>query len=111
MTEKYYTPSIEEFHVGFEYEFFHNNEWRKQTFSLIDGWPKDLKDSKVKYLDQEDIEGLQWNKEDGKFFFIENEKYIYRLTIIGRCHCLITMHSKLKKEAEMILFSGVCNEK
>lgn len=62
--EKYYTPEIEEFHVGFEYEYLTNgDEWVKHIINnkadLID-CIEDIKESKirVKYLDKEDIESL-----------------------------------------------------
>lgn len=62
---KYYTPSIEEFHVGFEYEYSGNKgkEWDADSIEnlydfedLID----DIRygDIRVKYLDKEDIESL-----------------------------------------------------
>lgn len=72
---KYYTPTIEEFHVGFEYEaedydgkgiFFWAEEVYKgeemRTFLI-----QELEDKKirVKYLDQEDIKSLGWVK--GKY--------------------------------------------
>ena len=70
---KYYTPEIEEFHVGFEYEtkshFSDNynwNEWKcdYHIFNInhIDGKTKlSVPETiKVKYLDQEDIESLGW---------------------------------------------------
>lgn len=85
---RYYTPSIEEFHVGFEYEEFHDreryklindnlNKWNKKVYTgiglhygqqnqekvwkaecFLDGEHK--KDFRVKYLDREDIESLGW---------------------------------------------------
>ena len=67
---KYYTPSIEEFHVGFEYESFVDNEfgWLKnlttQTNNPLARFPhKVIGSIRVKYLDQEDIEslGFQWS--------------------------------------------------
>lgn len=75
MENKYYTPTIEEFHVGFECEIQSSYGWQK------DEWPKVLSlDSltfqdlinngfivatkkagiRVKYLDKEDIESLGW---------------------------------------------------
>ena len=71
MEHKYYTPTIEEFHVGFEYEFlsFQDETWRKaivtvkdesvhaEHFSFIDT-EKHLDRRRVKYLDREDIESL-----------------------------------------------------
>ena len=75
---KYYTPEIEEFYVGFEFEVYttqgtgHHNEidlssgkWK--PFKLRDYWDlPEVRDSKftnktgirVKYLDKEDIESL-----------------------------------------------------
>ena len=66
---KYYTPEIEEFHVGFEYEYNDGREWIKtgitiwtdlQTiFILEDKCPIPLR---VKHLDSQDIEELGWTK-------------------------------------------------
>ena len=76
MENKYYTPEIEEFHVGFNYE---NKNFGKWINTIYDGMPTlmsksyyddcgceyiavedDIKDSlvRVKYLDKEDIESL-----------------------------------------------------
>ena len=75
---KYYIPEIEEFHVGFECEFY-NSKDKHFYFEAPDGWIKTmigenlylreftnqyqlLKENlfRVKYLDQEDIESLGW---------------------------------------------------
>ena len=70
INSKYYTPEIEEFHVGFEYEITNGYEWVKKIFSK-----EDLKSFlyeqlenginqqhiRVKYLDKEDIESLGWS--------------------------------------------------
>lgn len=75
MSELYYTPSIEEFHVGFEYEY-KNHDGTVKDLSQIE-WKKDIVDSlnklpyierglcikgntRVKYLDNQDIEELGW---------------------------------------------------
>jgi hypothetical protein len=50
MTDKYYTPEISEFHVGFEYEYV-----------------------RVKHLDREDIESLGWVQNEFKGTIIKNE--------------------------------------
>ncbi|TXG79215.1 MAG: hypothetical protein E6R13_10255 [Spirochaetes bacterium] len=65
MTEKYYTPDITEFHVGFEYEELEQGEWRKTTSDGSDIYHIGkyyIKENKirVKYLDQSDIESLGW---------------------------------------------------
>ena len=79
---KYYTPEIEEFHVGFEFEYNKGgNNWVKHTSGnhdfrdgIIDvgvGETDDAlynpfymgiseRDFRVKYLDKEDIESLDW---------------------------------------------------
>lgn len=60
MENKYYTPSIEEFHVGFSYELRQADKWYPTIFLAneclcdfvnTDGY-------RVKYLDKEDIESL-----------------------------------------------------
>ena len=62
---KYYTPDISEFHVGFEYECSSDKgelwysviiEQLKDYLTLEDDLRYDL--VRVKYLDKEDIEGL-----------------------------------------------------
>lgn len=74
MTEKYYTPSINEFHVGFECEIKVINgreiSWRRQVLRPQDVGvaiskrrdPKmDGPQVRVKYLDQQDIEECGFN--------------------------------------------------
>ena len=71
--DKYYTPKIEEFHVGFEFEVNYTNEgWTKEVFCSGEGRNIDsvsklkaflgrakFKEAyRVKYLDKEDIESL-----------------------------------------------------
>ena len=67
MVDKYYTPTIEEFHVGFECEILNGyGEWSHipveySHFAL--GEIKDLKDWRVKHLDKEDIESLGFTRD------------------------------------------------
>ena len=71
MDNKYYTPSIEEFHVGFEYEYYDviQDKWIITTIKTYDDMyecPNDMsidgnicaKYIRVKYLDKDDIESL-----------------------------------------------------
>lgn len=74
MENKYYTPEIEEFCVGFEYESRiagYDDEWTKETIYAMfrDGWESNIDDVlamyrdggdefRVKYLDSSDIESL-----------------------------------------------------
>jgi hypothetical protein len=72
MEAQYYTPTPEEFHVGFEYENFVKHEgWTKRTLeSLSDygfnekGFCIDHEDYRVKCLDEQDIIDLWWSKKD-----------------------------------------------
>lgn len=61
--EKYYKPELEEFHVGFEVEWLHKSDWLKVHFMCMEQFGfsdvEDLvKQTRVKYLDREDIESL-----------------------------------------------------
>lgn len=83
MENKYYTPTIEEFHIGFEYEWRSSldKEWEKEimddSISMYDalieyesdqssGW-----EYRVKYLDKEDVESFGFKCEE------ENEDSSY----------------------------------
>lgn len=70
---KYYTPEIEEFHVGFEFCDRHSNypeeekNWIKRDYTLRAEYELDNISGRiteglirVKYLDREDIESLGW---------------------------------------------------
>lgn len=70
MENKYYTPTIEEFHVGFECEFYCKVgdpgdicKYIKKELSFTD-YVYIVNDNdwviRVKYLDREDIESLGW---------------------------------------------------
>lgn len=66
MESKYYTPTIEEFHVGFECELSYtkNENYTLTNLDIIDLEFLIQKEPKikarVKYLDKEDIESLGW---------------------------------------------------
>lgn len=63
MENKYYTPEIEEFHIGFEFEYKkYRDVWVKSSFDkshLEEGFDT-YSIFRVKYLDKEDIESLGW---------------------------------------------------
>lgn len=78
---RYYTPSIEEFHVGFEYEFklYGKDEWNSTVYDLtedIEGFKSELEDEecRVKYLDKEDLESLGGIKKGLEYRF-KHSKY------------------------------------
>lgn len=62
--KKYYTPSIKEFHIGFEYEWLkENGEWKKESSPkeiTIKDFEKQKYGLRIKYLDKQDIEELGW---------------------------------------------------
>ncbi len=89
MKEKYYTPDISEFYVGFECEWqskIRNETWHKEICDMdliniaYDSFEHEedgelFKDSfRVKYLDRQDIESLGF-KDDGYTFTIFLENY------------------------------------
>jgi len=83
MENKYYTPEIEEFHIGFEYETnYLSKDWEKRTLKISDAdWFFDTYyqdataiEFRVKHLDQEDIIKCGWKK----YSKFENN---YKLTI------------------------------
>ena len=60
----YYTPTIEEFHVGFEYEITKYPNiplvCTNTTITLLIEHDEYIDELRVKYLDQSDIESLGW---------------------------------------------------
>ena len=75
--EKYYTPELEEFHVGFEFESNYilfrkgnkGDEWNKHILTKENTWFWDAYENdaietefRVKYLDTEDIESFGWKR-------------------------------------------------
>ena len=91
---KYYTPTIEEFHVGFEYEaripkmesfskeVFYFNDSHKHLVNRVTIHEKDVR---VKYLDKEDIESLGWEIDKARLdgetqlkFYKDNKCLYYR---------------------------------
>jgi len=67
MEEKYYTPAIEEFHIGFECEFLNGGIWKhvfigEQDLVTLIHIIDSLKNGniRVKYLDRRDMIALGW---------------------------------------------------
>lgn len=92
---KYYTPSYDEFCVGFEYEnFVKGKGW---TFRVLEdlgsqdlneeGFCLDGDDYRVKHLDREDVVDLGW-KQMGVI------DCVYGFTITDRFHLAFDEHSK-----------------
>lgn len=126
---KYYTPELEEFHVGFRYEFLLDpyiyQTWNKVTCSqnkvihhLFEDEPSSFR---VKALDRDDIEELGWEyagrTQDLQFtlvkviqpfnltyrsFRLQYSLEDHRLRIIG------FEYDRFGPEEE-VLFLGICN--
>jgi len=67
--DKYYTPEIEEFHVGFQYEELWglegiNGEWLDSIYEEDSSVRNLVEIVRVKKLDSEDIESLGWKFKD-----------------------------------------------
>lgn len=127
---KYYTPRIEEFHVGFEFEEeFHAPNWNKlikppkdlyewvhlklDTSHSISRITSKIKKSKVrvKYLDQEDIEslGFKFMLDAGVEIWFEEQKEIYSLYLRNRGSVKIT--KKIEEDFIISLFEGKIKNK
>lgn len=65
MGNKYYTPSIEEFHIGVEYEIEEpDGSWTEQKLTVRDNLEfidDHISEFRIKYLDRDDIESLGIN--------------------------------------------------
>ncbi len=135
---KYYTPTIEEFHVGFEYEVFKPSEdnperkWKKITFyygevdrtynqtTMIINYPGLSKQPlvRVKHLDREDIESLGGVKikdvHNGKHpsydcFSFERPKYEWFVVMFNYTDNWCTIH--MENHTEDIRFYGAIKNK
>lgn len=85
---KYYTPKIEEFHVGFEYEVkLNSGEWVKYTLTTLselnfEDWSLKQNDVRVKHLDTEGLESLGWNVSNFTYTKINNDiEYYYEMIL------------------------------
>ena len=82
MENKYYTPTIDEFHVGFEYEIDNEKSIYSETHMNLFNINHKIKlnQIRVKYLDKEDIESLGWKViESGKSPFTGKELYKFKI--------------------------------
>ena len=105
MEAKYYTPTIEEFHVGFEFErksTLRKNCWVKKFFADGESAEQYCYDDegRVKLLDREDIEKCLENKYI--LFTFDNDivtlEINNQIKFIGKCK----NKSELKKIVEFI---------
>lgn len=125
MENRYYTPEIEEFHVGFEYEHKDNGVWKQREIDrpnqisaidmnlrtpYMDGTP-----IRVKYLDREDIldcgfkkinEGIfKMHESNFGMYFIpsDNNRVEIYIDIYDYEGCVFIGHIKNKNELKTLL--------
>lgn len=128
MDNKYYTPTIEDFHVGFEYEIFEDFDilpekiWHKQVYGEDGNDPESMDfvlmgymdKFRVKYLDREDIESMGWyfkSKTDGGLDYLWSNNHIHSIIfdpITKRC--VITIRDEDRKE-DYTAFVGTIKNK
>ena len=127
---KYYTPSIEEFCIGFEYEISGPGDtiFRKDKISspreFIDmleyfqGYGAGAEEIRVKYLDQEDIEELGFKLEytSHSSEFVSNE--IFYDIFYGKCKIKIhkiddekILIEKVSTKNKSVIFDGKIKNK
>ena len=129
MENKYYTPEIEEFCVGFEYESRiagYDDEWTKETIYAMfrDGWESNIDDVlamyedggdefRVKHLDSSDIESLGFHLDPIRSYFnyrnsfsLINEPYKLSLDHIQNENKIILRGHKVDYPTKT-LFEGI----
>lgn len=96
---KYYTPTIDEFYIGFEYERYIDSSWEELIFDIDyedENW-NDLFHTnfcianntvRVKYLDKTDIESLGFVEVKALDEFISISKHTYCLNKSKNIECL-----------------------
>ena len=117
MENKYYTPKLEEFHVGFRFEVLNNEVWDWQNMNASRLQEINLDDNlnlmskyRVKCLDKEDIESLGFKKSNKnswigyKDYFLDsiNPEYPYFL--------FATIHIPIRDDMYKILVHRYYNE-
>ena len=119
--ELYYIPTIEEFHIGFTYEVYNPEYEGDDTYSIIENasrltieqvlntW-KHFSEYKVKYLDKEDIESLEWkySSQNDINNLISFKKDSYQLITMDN---KLTIYKLIEPELEVCLFHGIINNK
>lgn len=103
---KYYTPEIEEFHVGFEYYLKGENNKR----ILSTNCTVDTELSRVKYLDKEDIEslGFEGQKANSVYFKKNGYRLVHWLDKPVRITTILKLYSDGDEE---VIFKGIIRNK
>jgi hypothetical protein len=128
---RYYTPSVEEFHVGFEFEYSNKecggNDWKHSIvtaeFLRVQYIFGELRDNvRVKYLDKEDIESLGWKiskefsaKQIYQSEIIDLKEYEYWFEmdkyLLSKWIKICLWKSKNNMSAEKTIFEGIVKNK
>jgi hypothetical protein len=119
MENKYYTPAIEEFHVGFEYEWKNEDgNWIKEnspTEITVEGYDEQTYGLKVKYLDKEDIESLGFKQITNDCYNLPVKEFRGMLDqevrILVKDTILIYLAQKLNESNTHVLFTGYIKNK
>jgi hypothetical protein len=110
--EKYYTPDISEFHVGFEFEIKNREDvWTKVSYPFLGHSAKDLFENskiiRVKHLDRSDIESLGWEYDYGvessKGFTGWDKFRLERYEIMLYHNNIVQIRSGVPKKGEITL--------
>ena len=119
MENKYYTPQIEEFRVGFEFEVdYGDNDWQQERINyapeVVTLPYMKLENIRVKYLDSEDIESLgfiktlQWLNNSNIYkkhpFFIslnDNKLTVFMQEKFDAVNGEILFHGNIKNRSEL----------
>lgn len=126
---KYYIPDINEFHVGFEYEWkrIDSDHWDYGIIkegAQIDDINVFVYDLRVKYLDRKDIESLGWswnekyNHFELKDYRLSGQIQYQNITIERHCEDYpmgehqqwdeILFNGKIKNKSEFIKVMQMC---
>jgi hypothetical protein len=119
MENKYFTPDIEDIHVGYECEILNNKEkWNKINMPSIfipkcvnkvterNGWLETNK-LRVPYLTKEQIEAEGWelSSEDKYLQFVKPN---YSISYVEKLHLLIVI--ALEEKQSDVKYSGTCKD-
>lgn len=117
MSSMYYTPELESFHVGFEYEITNGYEWIKETFThehfntfLYNHLDNAITQEqvRVKYLDKNDIKSLGGvpSKASKEYFVFQGK---YRLCVDTVTPNLISI-TNIEKQDRMMFIGYIKNK-
>lgn len=131
MDNKYYTPDMSEFYIGFEYEHLIDGVWKQVivedsehlTYLMFDSNDKNWRNScndviRVKYLDRGDVESLGFictseynNGEEKEFQKFINEEDNWLLEMSFDHRVIITFEKGFGETTDFVNFDGYIKNK